>query len=97
MVCKLKTEIVWIVEAPSGPNLFVHILYQYNMNKSFSPYSKANNTVTDWIINSIPQADATAFWQFLFVKHQAALAKHHFALEADDIPSGSLHKFHKVL
>jgi hypothetical protein len=46
--------------------------------------------VTDWTIPSIPQADATAFWQYLFVKHQADLAMHHCTLEADDIPSGNL-------
>jgi hypothetical protein len=51
--------------------------------------------VTDWTIPSIPQADATAFWQYLFVKHQAALASHQFALEADDIPSGNLIIFSK--
>jgi hypothetical protein len=51
--------------------------------------------LTDWTIPSIPQADATAFWQFLFVKHQAALARHQFALEADDIPSGNLNIFSK--
>jgi hypothetical protein len=44
--------------------------------------------LTDWTIPSIPQADATAFWQYLFVKHQHELTKHHFARESDDIPSG---------
>jgi len=44
--------------------------------------------VTDWTIPSVPQANATAFWQYLFVKHQEKLAEYHFAKEANDIPSG---------
>jgi hypothetical protein len=51
---------------------------------------KANNILFD---RTIPQAYATAFRQFLFVKHQADLARHHDAFEADDIPSGDLKNF----
>jgi hypothetical protein len=54
----------------------------------FSPYSEANDLIFDWHYQSTPKASATAFWQFLFVKHQTALASHYLAKEANDIPPG---------
>jgi hypothetical protein len=47
------------------------------LNFSFSPFAEANSLLYDWHIHSLPQAGATAFWQFLFVKHQTQFASHH--------------------
>jgi hypothetical protein len=47
-----------------------------------------NETFPDWDIKAQSSAGATAFWQFLFVKHQKELATWFKKKEADDIPSG---------
>jgi hypothetical protein len=52
--------------------------------------SDFNKIFTDWNIKSQPGADATAFWQYLFVKHQKELAETKGKKEANDIPSGNL-------
>ena len=62
--------------------MFSLILFQ------LSDYSEANDLIFDWHYQSTPNASATAFWQFLFTKHQTALAEYYHAKEAHDIPPG---------
>ncbi len=66
-----------------NPNLFI----QFDL--ILRNYSDFNKIFTDWNIKSQPEADATAFWQYLFVKHQKELAEKKGKKEADDIPSGN--------
>ncbi len=63
----------------------------------FSPYSEVPTLIYDWHIQPSPQANATAYWQHLFVKHQAKLAEHYGAKEAKDIPRGLNQIFKRVL
>jgi hypothetical protein len=51
------------------------------------PYSEVHNIITDWNIQSEPQASATAYWQYIYVKHEEKLAEHHGLKTATDVPA----------
>jgi len=53
-----------------------------------SSYSEVPALIYDWQIQPLPEADATAYWQYLFVKHHAKLAEYYRAKEATEIPRG---------
>ena len=65
----------------SGHKLVKNLLLIPNLLDSiftfYSPYSEVGKLLFDWHIHSLPQANATEFWQFLFVKHQTQLARYY--------------------
>ena len=55
-----------------------------NLSLIARPYSEANTLLFDWHIHSLPQAGATAFWQYLYVKHHTQFARHHVSNEEQE-------------
>ena len=41
----------------------------------FRNYKDYDKYIHDWYIESIPEASATAYWQYLYAKHEQALAE----------------------
>ncbi len=71
-------------------DLYNVLIYKINVLTFtiFRPYSELNDVIFDWHYQSTPKASATAYWQYLFVKHQTDLARIYCAKEANDIPPG---------
>ena len=56
---------------------------------SFSPYKEYRTKGNiDWNIKGILEADATAFWQYLYAKHEKEIASHYNHRVNDETPKG---------
>jgi hypothetical protein len=62
-------------------NLVIH-----NFEMYYRPYSDVNNIITDWKIDGDEKASASAYWQYLYVKHEEKFAEHYNVTKATDVP-----------
>jgi hypothetical protein len=52
----------------------------------YRPYSDVHSIITDWKIDGEEKASASAYWQYLYVKHEEEIAEHHGLKKATDVP-----------